>query len=173
MSSLLTALSISGLLVFGTTTSLFAKIGEMQLLGQILLHQAAASQAGCWRCLQSCPKSAHALHVIVGLDFLRCHHAVYELRGPGKDGKEEYFTKPWAMTTVMFLGMTLCLPLAYWEDLKKAAARRRTCQQAEKDSTEPLLSNGNGYHVRHPAFFGDRVHASSHTDTLQPGVPDL
>ena len=78
--------------------------------------------------------------------------AVYELKGPGKDGKEEYFTKPWAMTTVMFLGMTLCLPLAYWEDLKKAAARRSTRQQAEKDSTEPLLSNGNGHHVRHPAF---------------------
>lgn len=52
------------------------------------------------------------------------------------------------MTTVMFLGMTLCLPLAYWEDLKKVATRRSTHQQAEKDSTEPLLSNGNGYHVR-------------------------
>ena len=56
------------------------------------------------------------------------------------------------MTTVMFLGMTLCLPLAYWEDLKKAASQRSTRQQAEKDSTEPLLSNGNGYHVRHPAL---------------------
>eukprot|EP00891_Asterochloris_glomerata_P001583 jgi/Astpho2/1583/Aster-07912 len=97
MSSLLTTLSISGLLVFGTTTSLFAKI-------------------------------------------------VYELKGPGRDGREEYFTKPWAMTTVMFLGMTLCLPLAYWDDLKKVATRRSTHQQAEKDSTEPLLSNGNGYH---------------------------
>lgn len=39
--------------------------------------------------------------------------AVYELQGTGADGSTKYFHKPWAMTTVMFMGMTFCLPLAF------------------------------------------------------------
>lgn len=74
--------SVSSLLVFGTTTSLLAKI-------------------------------------------------VYELKSVGKDGEEKYFRKPWAMTSVMFLGMTLCLPLAYYQERKE---RRRVAEQ------EPLLA---------------------------------
>ena len=76
---------------------------------------------------------------------------MYELQGPGIDGKNEYFTKPWAMTTVMFLGMSLCLPFAYWDDLKRKAQRRSLREQAEKDAGhEPLLANSNGHHqVQH------------------------
>lgn len=40
--------------------------------------------------------------------------AVYDLDGVGRDGEVKHFEKPWAMTTVMFLGMTFCLPLAYY-----------------------------------------------------------
>jgi drug/metabolite transporter (DMT)-like permease len=38
------------------------------------------------------------------------------------------------MTTIMFLGMTLCLPLAYWLDKKQKR------QQQQQDIEEPLLS---------------------------------
>ncbi|GLC68100.1 hypothetical protein PLESTF_000646000 [Pleodorina starrii] len=74
--------SVSGLLLFGTTTSLLAKI-------------------------------------------------VYELKSTGKNGEEKYFRKPWAMTSLMFLGMSLCLPLAYYQE-------RRAKKRSEAE--DPLLS---------------------------------
>jgi hypothetical protein len=55
--------------------------------------------------------------------------AVYELKGVGPDGTEKYFIKPWTMVTVMFLGMSLSLPLAYleqWREEKKAKAEGAT-----------------------------------------------
>ena len=58
--------------------------------------------------------------------------AVYELEGEGLDGQRKFFTKPWAMTTVMFLGMSFCLPLAYLEQWR---ARKGKLTAAE----EPLL----------------------------------
>lgn len=73
--------AVGGLIVFGTTTSLFAKI-------------------------------------------------VYELKSVGSDGTEKYFHKPWAMTAVMFIGMTFCLPLAY---IKRGEKREGG------DAEEPLL----------------------------------
>lgn len=54
---------------------------------------------------------------------------VYELKGVGPDGTEKYFIKPWTMVTVMFLGMSLSLPLAYleqWREEKKAKAEGAT-----------------------------------------------
>lgn len=60
---------MGGLLLFGTTTSLFAKI-------------------------------------------------VYELQSQGLDGDMKYFRKPWAMTLLMFAGMSFCLPIAYFMDRK-------------------------------------------------------
>lgn len=50
----------------------------------------------------------------------------------GRDGKEKNFTKPWCMTTVMFLGMSLCLPLAYLEEHR---AKKGALTKAE----EPLV----------------------------------
>ncbi|GIL90033.1 hypothetical protein Vretimale_18135 [Volvox reticuliferus] len=76
------AVSISGLLLFGTTTSLFAKI-------------------------------------------------VYELKSTGVNGHEKYFRKPWAMTALMFLGMSFCLPLAYYQERR---AKKRSAAE------DPLLS---------------------------------
>lgn len=64
---------------------------------------------------------------------------VYELKGEGLDGHEKYFRKPWAMTTIMFMGMSMCLPMAYWEDYTAARKRR----QARAESSEALLG-GNG-----------------------------
>lgn len=55
MSRVAQGAAVSGLMLFGTTCSLFAKI-------------------------------------------------VYEIKGVGLDGKEKYFHKPWAMTSLMFIG---------------------------------------------------------------------
>ena len=45
---------------------------------------------------------------------------MYDLDGIGRDGEIKHFEKPWAMTTVMFLGMAFCIPLAYYvEHLNK------------------------------------------------------
>ncbi|GAX82542.1 hypothetical protein CEUSTIGMA_g9969.t1 [Chlamydomonas eustigma] len=76
--------SIGGLIAFGTTTSLFAKI-------------------------------------------------VYELQSIGSNGETKYFHKPWAMTTIMFIGMSFCLPLAYLEESKK--------KQHKPNVEEPLLGD--------------------------------
>ena len=62
--------------------------------------------------------------------------AVYELEGVGLDGHVKFFTKPWAMTTVMFLGMSFCLPLAY---LEEARARKGKLSAVE----EPLLASAD------------------------------
>lgn len=77
--------SVSGLILFGTTTSLFAKI-------------------------------------------------VYELKSSGLDGEEKLFQKPWCMTTVMFIGMTFCLPLAYWKSGMEHKGRKGTA-----DDEQPLI----------------------------------
>ena len=91
--------------------------------------------------------------------------AAYELQGEGSDGKEKLFRKPWIMTTVrlsvalsnrlhvsrfdtsvlllssdvwvqiMFIGMSFCLPIAYWEQhqLKKK-------EKVPDPIEDPLLS---------------------------------
>lgn len=71
--------------------------------------------------------------------------AVYEVQSEGLDGEVKFFRKPWAMTTIMFMGMSLCLPLAFLEERQKAAAA------AEEAAREPLLaSHDNVPHVRRP-----------------------
>ena len=70
--------------------------------------------------------------------------AVYELQGPDKQGNTQFFTKPWAMTTVMFLGMSFCLPWAYWQEHK----HKRQAQEA--------LTSGNG-DVRDPLLYGESL----------------
>eukprot|EP00201_Polytomella_parva_P001449 CAMPEP_0175086198 /NCGR_PEP_ID=MMETSP0052_2-20121109/29103_1 /TAXON_ID=51329 ORGANISM="Polytomella parva, Strain SAG 63-3" /NCGR_SAMPLE_ID=MMETSP0052_2 /ASSEMBLY_ACC=CAM_ASM_000194 /LENGTH=458 /DNA_ID=CAMNT_0016358329 /DNA_START=4301 /DNA_END=5677 /DNA_ORIENTATION=- len=70
------AMSVSGLIIFGTTTSLLAKI-------------------------------------------------VYELQSVGLDGNVKYFHKPWAMTSLMFVGMSLSLPgVLIQEALKKKKKKK-------------------------------------------------
>lgn len=64
---------------------------------------------------------------------------MYELQGPDKNGHMQYFTKPWAMTTVMFLGMSFCLPWAYWEEYKHKKQAKEALQAANGHITEPLL----------------------------------
>lgn len=80
--------AVGGLILFGTTTSLFAKI-------------------------------------------------VYELKSVGSDGQEKYFHKPWAMTTLMFVGMSFCLPLSYMKDQKQV-------KDGDAEAQEPLLPGPNG-----------------------------
>lgn len=74
---------------------------------------------------------------------------MYELQGPSlRDGKPELFRKPWAMTTVMFVGMSFCLPLAHfqeWKAKKQAGAAKR--QQAAASASS---SNSNGSSLRSP-----------------------
>lgn len=66
--------------------------------------------------------------------------AVYELDGVGRDGQRKLFEKPWAMTTVMFCGMTFCLPLAYWVEYQEKCKRKAAAAAGE--AAEPLLGNG-------------------------------
>lgn len=47
----------------------------------------------------------------------------------GADGTLHHFEKPWALTATMFLGMALCLPLAYGEKYRD----RRQQQQQQLD----------------------------------------
>ena len=61
----------------------------------------------------------------------------------------KFFTKPWAMTTVMFLGMSFCLPWAYWQEHKH-----------KKQAREALLA-GNGA-VRDPLLVGDSLVSSGY-----------
>ena len=67
------------------------------------------------------------------------------------------FAKPWAMTTVMFLGMSICLPLAY---LEEARARKGKLTAAE----EPLIG---GADVSHPLV--SSLSALCHQRSLQAG----
>lgn len=71
--------------------------------------------------------------------------AVYELKGHGIDGEEQFFRKPWFMTTLMFLGMSMCLPLAYLEERMSAAANG-----SGTDPVEPLLAAIDTVEVRTP-----------------------
>ncbi|GAB4819748.1 hypothetical protein N2152v2_006794 [Parachlorella kessleri] len=61
----------------------------------------------------------------------------YQLKGTGRDGELNYFEKPWAMTTVLFLGMTSCLPLAMLLEYRQ---RRQQKTADEEDTLSPLLS---------------------------------
>lgn len=65
--------------------------------------------------------------------------AVYELQGEGLDGETRYFRKPWFMTMLMFMGMSLCLPLAYLEERAEASAPPA---DAAAGASEPLLEDG-------------------------------
>lgn len=63
--------------------------------------------------------------------------AVYELDGPDRSGNNKLFRKPWMMTTIMFIGMSFCIPIgcadAYWQ-------RRK--QRKEDDGAHAPLLNG-------------------------------
>lgn len=89
MTKLGEGLSVGGLITFGTTTSLLAKI-------------------------------------------------VYEIQSTGSDGTVKYFRKPWAMTSVMFLGMSFCLPLAYYEEAQRKR-KQRAAAGPGGDAEVPLL----------------------------------
>lgn len=56
--------------------------------------------------------------------------AMYQEEAVGLDGRTKPFAKPWAQTIIMFLGMALCLPVAY---LTECACRSRS-------EPAPLLS---------------------------------
>mmetsp|Transcript_1788 Transcript_1788/g.5204 ORF Transcript_1788/g.5204 Transcript_1788/m.5204 type:complete len:487 (-) Transcript_1788:640-2100(-) len=70
---------------------------------------------------------------------------IYELHAPGRDGHMKPFHKPWACTTMMFVGMTFCLPLSWAIDFfqrRKAArkAKHATPQLSDaSDASAPLL----------------------------------
>jgi drug/metabolite transporter (DMT)-like permease len=69
--------------------------------------------------------------------------AVYELDAPGIDGEVKNFEKPWAMTTVMFVAMTCCLPLAYLVEGKKKSGDLR----GDQTLSEPLIDGNSTVHV--------------------------
>lgn len=57
---------------------------------------------------------------------------VYELSGKTQSGAEKLFRKPWASTAIMFLGMSLCLPLGWL--LERFEAHRQAKKEAEGSS---------------------------------------
>ena len=77
--------------------------------------------------------------------------AAYELEGEDSEGRIKPFEKPWCMTTVMFLGMSFCLPLAYLEEYR---ARKGLLREAE----EPLL--GDAQEVGSPQTAAPLHHVS-------------
>lgn len=66
---------------------------------------------------------------------------VYELEGVGRNGAMKHFEKPWAMTTVMFCGMSFCLPLAFFVENKQRKAAQKAAAAASA-AEEPLLPAG-------------------------------
>lgn len=75
--------------------------------------------------------------------------AAYELEGEGLDGHQKFFRKPWAMATIMFLGMSFCLPFAYIEEAR-ARRKQRTTADLERDAAAaPLLGDAYVRRLRH------------------------
>ncbi|CAK0787430.1 hypothetical protein CVIRNUC_010650 [Coccomyxa viridis] len=62
---------------------------------------------------------------------------VYELDGPDRSGVTKLFRKPWMMTTIMFIGMSFCIPIGYIEEFWQ---RRK--QLKENDGAHAPLLNG-------------------------------
>ena len=79
------------------------------------------------------------LRILRGLS--RC--AVYELDGPDRSGVTKLFRKPWMMTTIMFIGMSFCIPIGYIEEFWQ---RRK--QLKENDGAHAPLLNGTMEEVR-------------------------
>lgn len=68
---------------------------------------------------------------------------VYDLDGTGRVGETKNFEKPWAMATVMFIGMSFCLPLAYYIESKEAKSRETQVehiQSSEQSSKVWMLA---------------------------------
>lgn len=71
---------------------------------------------------------------------------MYELKSVGKDGEEKYFRKPWAMTTLMFLGKghwappgsKLGFPRTLTDSLTHSPPRRSVCACAGMSFCLPL-----------------------------------
>lgn len=82
--------STGAMLLFGTATAVLTKAGTFTLR---IIH--------------------HAL-----VDLTTPPSIAYELEAVGRYGVVEHFEKPWALTAVMFLGMSLCLPVAYYHKLR-------------------------------------------------------
>ncbi|KAL4517050.1 hypothetical protein Ndes2437B_g06667 [Nannochloris sp. 'desiccata'] len=71
------------------------------------------------------------------------------------DGKIKNFEKPWAMTTVMFMGMTFCLPIAYIVEYRnKQAALEASTQSANSPSAD-----GAGDNLSAPLLGGSDLNA--------------
>lgn len=70
--------------------------------------------------------------------------AVYELDGPDRSGVNKLFRKPWAMTTIMFIGMSFCIPIGYIDDFWQRRKQRR-----EDDGAHAPLLNGTLENVWH------------------------
>ena len=89
------------------------------------LHCAPCSSLAC-RAVPNHPLAAKALKenriyryaIIRTLSRLRgpSRCAVYELDGPDRSGVTKLFRKPWMMTTIMFIGMSFCIPIGYIDD---------------------------------------------------------
>ncbi len=146
-----TYVAVAGLLVFGTITSLLAKIGafctleETPRLPHLLPSNAISAASFAFE--SSAMYRNHfpaqvCLFPPLQLRLVSCY-AVYELDGPDRSGVNKLFRKPWMMTTIMFIGMSFCIPIAYAE-----AFWQRRKQRKENDGAHAPLLNGTTEEAR-------------------------
>eukprot|EP00884_Botryococcus_braunii_P000695 jgi/Botrbrau1/10626/Bobra.154_1s0015.1 len=62
---------------------------------------------------------------------------VYQLQGESAEGDIRYFRKPWLTTSLMFVAMSFCLPLAWMVDWHKS--KKHPIQHSLDEGHQPLL----------------------------------
>jgi hypothetical protein len=132
--------SVGGLLLFGTTTSSFAKLGWISAVGR--------------------GRGAHSSPTACG--------AVYELKSVGLHGESKNFRKPWAMTAIMFLGMSLCLPFAYQPDEKQEVSVLGTSLSTGRSPTEVRPAHRVGCIICAGRQGARRMRVGAHSSMLIP-----
>lgn len=77
---------------------------------------------------------------------------VYELQGPSLEDRDhlKLFRKPWAMTTVMFVGMSFCLPLAHLHEWRAHSEARRQRRKQERERERQQHSSSSSSSMRAP-----------------------
>jgi hypothetical protein len=64
-------------------------------------------------------------------------NAVYQLQGESAEGDIRYFRKPWLTTSLMFVAMSFCLPIAWMVDWYKR--KKHPVQHTLDEGHQPLL----------------------------------
>lgn len=91
---------------------------------------------------------------------------IYELKAPGRGDHLKHFHKPWACTTMMFVGMTFCLPLSWVINLVQYLHRSRS-QRAKQDADGRVSNEGVDAPLMQVSPF------AAHSHTAHDEGPDM